>query len=144
MGLPDIPGDQNDPDYQCDNLAWQNPELSFGDICSATGLATETVTKRLGELVTEGRLAKRREGKKQFYRPLSLQSCKEPLVIRGPRKKLQVQRLIRMGLDPTSIKSRAGRPTHFPRFDVELGKVSFGKDEDEDLEMIFVNFLRPP
>lgn len=102
----------------------KNSELCFTDICSTTGLATEAVSKRLKELVVTGKLTKRREGKKQLYRPVSLQDCDEPLIIEGPRKERQVQRLIRMGLKPMSdfiwIKRPRGRPKRLPGFDEDL------------------------
>ena len=45
----------------------------------------------------------------------------EPLVIEGARKKAQVLRLIRMGLDPERdflwVKRPRGRPKHIPSFD---------------------------
>jgi DNA-binding transcriptional ArsR family regulator len=112
------------PELQRDDLAWRKPILNFTEICERTGLSRATVSSRLHELLMEGVLARRRQGKDQLYSPRSLDECDQEIVLNGPRKMAQFRRLAQMGLPVSWETLPRGRPKRIPNREEICDKIT--------------------
>lgn len=119
-----------DPEFQKDYHAWRNPTLSFTEVCGRTDLSRATVSNQLHELLGEGVLTRRRLGKNQLYSPRSLEECDQEIVLNGPRKMAQFQRLERMGLRVSWAKLPRGRPKQLPSYNESFTRKIVGLTRD--------------
>jgi len=113
--LPTLAGSKTYQDY-CQAI--EHPQMSFLEFHKATGLSRTTISKRLKE-IDPTLLSKTKVGRECIYTLLSTARAREltRFTVVGRRKRRQVARMLRLGLDPDWIWPRRGRKPKMPTMD---------------------------